>query len=300
MQNVDQIKNLTAHLEKHIRGQSHVIAKVCSVVERAEFELGPPEKPKGTLLFLGPTGVGKTELTLELARYLYKSEESVFRFDMSEFFHEDSVKLFTGDESGRTGRLGKVLESHSQGILLFDEFEKAHRLIWDLFLQMTDSARVTLSNHQTYDLSGFYLVFTSNIGSQNLLRNTRLPFATLQRAVLAELSRLLRPELIARFDETLVFRPLSYEIQREIALLTIVAELARLETRGIQVTVADETIEFLIRHGIHKTLGARNMKKVVRTFLGDSVAALFKRGILPPIVGVVKPASDSQSLWIQI
>jgi ATP-dependent Clp protease ATP-binding subunit ClpB len=108
---------------------------------------------------------GKTELTLECSRYLF-GEGAIHRFDMSEFQHLDSVKLFLGDETGMSGRLGKVLESHTRGILLFDEVEKAHRLIWDLFLQMLDAARITLADHSTYDLSGFYVVCTSNIGSQ--------------------------------------------------------------------------------------------------------------------------------------
>jgi ATP-dependent Clp protease ATP-binding subunit ClpA len=116
-------------------------------------------------LFLGPTGVGKTQLTLEFARYLFE-ENHVFRFDMSEFLHLDNVKLFMGDETGRSGRLGEILSRHRKGVLLFDEVEKAHRLIWDLFLQMLDAARITLADHRIYDLSGFYIVCTSNIGSQ--------------------------------------------------------------------------------------------------------------------------------------
>src|SRR5262245_41707879 len=108
---------------------------------------------------------------------------------MSEFLHLDNVKLFLGDETGRIGRLGKVLSAHYEGVLLFDEIEKAHRLIWDLFLQMLDHARITLSDHRTYNLSRFYIVCTSNIGSQQLLRPTRLPFTTIERAVISELYR---------------------------------------------------------------------------------------------------------------
>ena len=129
-----------------IKGQEHVIPRVCSVLERGQFGLKPTEKPLGSFLFLGPTGVGKTELTLEFAHYLF-GDEHVFRFDMSEFLHLDNVKLFMGDETGRPGRLGKVLSRHQQGVLLFDEIEKAHRLIWDLLLQMLDAARITLADH---------------------------------------------------------------------------------------------------------------------------------------------------------
>jgi ATP-dependent Clp protease ATP-binding subunit ClpA len=104
-------------------------------------------------------------LTLEFSRYLF-GEGSVFRFDMPEFLHLDRVKLFMGDESGSAGRLGKILSEYRQGVLPFDEIEKAHRLIWDLFLQMLDAARITLTDHRDYELSGFYFVRTSNIGSQ--------------------------------------------------------------------------------------------------------------------------------------
>jgi ATP-dependent Clp protease ATP-binding subunit ClpA len=102
-------------------------------------------------------------------------QELLYRFDMSEFLHLDQVKLFVGDETGQTGRLGTVLSQDSQGVLLFDEIEKAHHLIWDLLLQMTGEARITLADHKTYDLSGFYIVCTSNIGSEFLLRLSRLP-----------------------------------------------------------------------------------------------------------------------------
>jgi ATP-dependent Clp protease ATP-binding subunit ClpA len=124
--------------------------------------------------------VGKTELTLEFARYLF-GNESAFRFDMSEFLHLDNVKLFMGDETGSAGRLGKVLSRHQRGVLLFDEIEKAHRLIWDLFLQMLDAARITLADHRTYNLSRFYIVCTSNIGSQQVLRPPSQPMLSANR-----------------------------------------------------------------------------------------------------------------------
>lgn len=142
----EKLTGLEAHLLSKIKGQDHAISSVCSVLERGQLGLQPAGKPLGSFLFLGPTGVGKTEMTLEFSRYLF-GEDSVFRFDMSEFLHLDNVKLFTGDETGSACRLGKVLSEHRRGILLFDEIEKAHRLIWDLFLQMLDAARITLANH---------------------------------------------------------------------------------------------------------------------------------------------------------
>lgn len=277
---IEKLNGLEPYLSSKIKGQDHVITRVCSVLERGQLGLQPPDKPLGSMLFLGPTGVGKTELTREFSRYLF-GDEAFFRFDMSEFLHMDAVKLFMGDESGNPGRLGKILSGHRQGVLLFDEVEKAHRFIWDLFLQMLDAARITLSDHRTYDLSGFYIVCTSNIGSQQLLRPTRLPFATLERAVLAELHQVFRPELIGRFSEKIVFKPLSPDIQREIGQLVISEELARLRAQGIELTASEPAIEFLVRHGVHKTLGARPMKGVVQKFIGDAVLCAMKARQMP-------------------
>jgi len=275
---IEKLTGLEPHLTAKIKGQSHVIPRVCSVLERGQFGLQPTGKPLGSFLFLGPTGVGKTELTLEFSRYLFGGD-AVFRFDMSEFLHLDAVKLFMGDETGSPGRLGKVLAEHRQGVLLFDEIEKAHRLIWDLFLQMLDAASITLADQRAYDLSGFYIVCTSNIGSQQLLRPTRLPFATLERAVLAELHRFFRPELIGRFDEKIVFKPLSPDTQREIGQLAISEELARFRAQGFELTVSEPAVEFLVRRGIHKALGARPMKRTVQKFIGDAIRETLKAGL---------------------
>ena len=292
---IEKLTGLEPHLSSKIKGQGHVIARVCSVLERGQLGLQPTGKPLGSFLFLGPTGVGKTELTLEFSRYLFGGD-SVFRFDMSEFLHMDNVKLFMGDESGASGRLGKVLSEHRQGVLLFDEVEKAHRLIWDLFLQMLDAARITLADHRAYDLSGFYIVCTSNIGSQQLLRPTRLPFATLERAVVSELHRFFRPELIGRFDEKIVFKPLSPETQREIGRLAISEELTRFRQQGFDLTVSDDAFEFLVRRGIHKALGARPMKKTVQKFIGDAIRHALKSGESAGGRLAVSPIADHLSI----
>jgi ATP-dependent Clp protease ATP-binding subunit ClpA len=288
---VQDLNGLETHLRSRIKGQDHVIPRVCSVLERGQLGLQPTGKPLGSFLFLGPTGVGKTELTLEFTRYLFGGE-NVFRFDMSEFLHLDAVKLFVGDETGSPGRLGMVLSRNKRGVLLFDEIEKAHRLIWDLFLQMLDAARITLADHRAYDLSGFYVVCTSNIGSRQLLRPTRLPFTTLERAVISELHGFFRPELIGRFDEKIVFRPLSSEVQREIGRGAIDLEIERFSEHGFDLTVSEAAFEFLVRRGIHKALGARPMKKTVQKFIGDAVRDALKARVPSSGVLAVSPLND--------
>jgi len=291
MTTITHLNGLEPHLSSKIKGQHHVIPRVCSVLERGQLGLSPDGKPLGSFLFLGPTGVGKTETALEFSRYLFGAD-ALFRFDMSEFLHLDSVKLFMGDETGRPGRLGKILAKHRQGVLLFDEIEKAHRLIWDLFLQMLDAARITLADHQTYDMSGFYIVCTSNIGSQDLLRPTRLPFTTLERSVLAKLHLVFRPELIGRFDEKIVFKPLSLDTQREIGRLVVEEEIERLREKGFDLTVSDPAFEFLVRRGIHKTLGARPMRKTVQKFMGDAIREAIKTAVTPSGTLVVSSVED--------
>ncbi len=292
---IEKLNGLQPHLASRIKGQDHVLERVCSVLERGQLGLQPPDRPLGSMLFLGPTGVGKTETTLEFSRYLF-GDDATFRFDMSEFLHADAVKLFVGDESGNPGRLGKVLGTHKSGVLLFDEIEKAHRSIWDLFLQMLDAARITLADHRTYDLSGFYIVCTSNIGSQQLLRPTRLPFATLERAVLSELHRAFRPELIGRFDEKIVFKPLSPEVQREIGRLVISEELERIRGRGFDIKISGAAFEFLLRRGIHKTLGARPLKKIVQKLMGDAIRQSIKASVAP--IGMIEISSNNDTLTI--
>ena len=157
---------------------------------------------------------------------------------------------------------------------------------------MLDAARITLADHRAYDLSGFYIVCTSNIGSQQLLRPTRLPFTTLERAVISELHRFFRPELIGRFDEKIVFKPLSPDIQREIGRLVISEELDRLRQQGFDLSISDATFEFLVRRGIHKALGARPMKKTVQKFIGDAIRQALKSDASPSGALAVSPLAD--------
>jgi len=292
---IEKLIGLKPYLASKIKGQGHALRSVCSVLGRGQCDLQPSGEPLGSFLFLGPTGVGKTELTLAFSRYLF-GDNALFRFDMSEFSLVDSVKLFIGDESGSLGRLGLTLTEYRQGVLLFDEIEKAHQLVWDLFLQMLEPARITLGNHRTYDLSQFYIVATSNIGSQQLIRPNRLPFAALERAVLAELHQHFRPELIGRFAEKIVFKPLSPDTQREIGQLVISEELARLRTKGIDLAISEHAFEFLVRHGIHKTLGARHMKRIVRRFIGDAILDTLTASRPPTGTLTVSPLADALTI----
>ena len=266
----EKLAELENYLRSRIRGQDHVINRVASVLRRGELGLSHPSRPKGSFLFIGPTGVGKTELATCFTEYIF-GPECLHRFDMSEYQNQSSVGLLLGESPSEGGMLGHALARSSQGTLLFDEMEKAHPLILDLFLQILDAGRITLANGETKKLGGYYIVFTSNIGSSEAMRMEHSVFSAIERTVLRKVDQTLRPELVGRITEKVVFGRLSYDTQREICEGMIQKEAKRLQGMGHQVIITPELIEQLIREGYHRTLGARPMRNVVEKRLQEWV-----------------------------
>lgn len=267
----EKLRGLCAHLQENIKGQLHVMERVASVLTRGELGLAHPGRPKGSFLFVGPTGVGKTELTNVFTAYLFDGRKPI-RFDMSEYQNQSSVEKLIGQGAEETGLLGRALTDVTEGTLLFDEIEKAHPLVLDLFLQMLDDASITFATGERKRLSSFYTVFTSNIGSSEVMRMTSAPMATVERTVLSRVGQQLRPELVGRITEKLVFARLGFDTQREICELMIERERARLRDLGFVLEANGEVVEFLIRRGFHKTLGARPMRSTVERYLQDAIA----------------------------
>jgi len=266
----DRLRVLRAHLESNILGQSHLMERVVSVLVRGEMGVAHPDRPKGSFLFVGPTGVGKTELAQVFTAHLFDGRKPV-RFDMSEYQNQSSVEKLIGHAMGEIGLLGRALQGVEDGTLLFDELEKAHPLILDLFLQILNEASITLASGERKNLSRFYVVFTSNIGSSEVMRMTSAPMATVERTVLNRVGQQLRPELVGRITEKIVFARLQFETQRDICELMIEREQTRLHRLGYSVETTPEAVEFLIRRGYHKTLGARPMRATVERFLQDAI-----------------------------
>jgi ATP-dependent Clp protease ATP-binding subunit ClpA len=265
-----KLHHLQTHLAHEIRGQDHVIPRVCSVLRRGEIGLAHTLRPRGSFLFVGPTGVGKTELTICFSDYLF-GPGHVHRFDMSEFQNQSSVGLLLGQSVTEIGMLGRALAKEDYGTLLFDEMEKAHPLVLDLFLQMLDAGRITLATGETKNINGYYLVFTSNIGAAEAMRMENSAFATIERTVLKRVDQTLRPELVARINEKVVFTRLTFEIQRQICSLMVDREVSRLKNLGYDLTVEPPALEYLIREGYHRTLGARPMRNTVERHLQDAI-----------------------------
>ncbi|MEO8352665.1 MAG: AAA family ATPase, partial [Chthoniobacteraceae bacterium] len=227
--------------------------------------------PRGSFLFLGPTGVGKTELTIAFNRYLH-GDEKLFRFDMSEYQTQESLGLLLGGKLDEVGLLGRAVAESSTGTLLFDEIEKAHPRVLDVFLQILDAARVTMANGQTLDLSGFYIVFTSNLGGADILNLQHSSYSTMERHVFCRAQQSLRPELFARITEKLVFDRLSYDVQLAIAKLHLERELAFLRGKGFNLRVSAPVISFLMQRGFHSRLGARPLRDAIEKHLRGAIA----------------------------
>ncbi|MEI6715922.1 MAG: AAA family ATPase [Verrucomicrobiota bacterium] len=274
--NLTRLSSLENYIRSTILGQEHVLSRITSALLRGELGLRKINRPRASFLLLGPTGVGKTEITVAFTHYLY-GPERLFRFDMSEYQTMESLSHLLGTLNTE-GSLAKVCDNHNKGTLLFDEIEKAHPRILDIFLQILDAARVTTASGKTLYLSGFTIVFTSNIASAELLDLQHSTFATMERHVLTRAQQQMRPELYARINEKLVFQKLSYEVLLEIAQQLLTQELAFLATKGHILTPTGRTLNFLVKHGYHPRLGARPMRDAVERLLGEAIVSSLLSG----------------------
>jgi ATP-dependent Clp protease ATP-binding subunit ClpB len=187
-----KLQSLENILSQRIRGQAHVIPRVVSVLQRGELGLTKSTRPRGSFMFLGPTGVGKTEITLAFTEFLFGADK-LSRFDMSEYQTQESLGILLGARLGERGTLGVAYDKSPSGTLLFDEIEKAHPRVLDVFLQILDAARVTMASGDTLDFSNHYIVLTSNIGASEILHVQHSTQATMERHVLTRAQQSLRP-----------------------------------------------------------------------------------------------------------
>jgi ATP-dependent Clp protease ATP-binding subunit ClpB len=268
---VERLKGLEDHLLSRVIEQDHAMSRLAAMFRRGELGLSSGQRPKGSVFLTGPTGSGKTESFVTAVSYALGRDRFV-PFDMSEYQDESALGKFLGKGPEDPGLLGRALLAHSAAAFFFDEVEKAHRPLLDVFLQILWEGRVTVGTGQTFTFGEHYIGFGSNLGGVEAMRMQHSSRASVEAAVLRAVRQTLRPEMIARIDEVLVFRRLSADGQRKICAREFEREAARLRPAGCDLAISREALEFLVREGFDPQFGARPLRTTVERQVRDAVA----------------------------
>ncbi len=287
-------------LHKRVVGQDEAVQAVARAIRRGRVGLKDPKRPTGSFLFLGPTGVGKTELCKSLAEAMFGDESAIIRIDMSEYMERHTVSRLIGSPPGYVGheeggQLTERVRRKPYSVVLFDEIEKAHEDVWNILLQILDDGRITDSQGRTVDFKNAVVVMTSNIGAKSLTAaGTRLgfnheespadseekKFLQAKEAVMAELRQTFRPEFLNRIDDIIVFRSLTEEDIREVARRMLETVSARMEAMGLHLSASDEAVAELVREGYDPKYGARPLRRCIQSKVEDAVAERMLDGTL--------------------
>ena len=280
----EKLLHLDVELHKRVIGQDEAVQRVSEAILRSRAGIADPNRPIGSFLFLGPTGVGKTELAKALAQCLFDDEHNMVRIDMSEYMEKFSVSRLIGAPPGYVGydeggQLTEAVRRKPYSVVLFDEIEKAHPDVFNILLQILDDGRITDSQGRTVDFRNVIIILTSNLGSQYLLEGIEADGSIsdyAQSMVMAELRRAFRPEFLNRLDETVMFHPLTKTDLASIIELLLTSLRARLSDRSLSLEVTDEAKALIIERGYDPVYGARPLRRVLQ----GSVETLIARRIL--------------------
>jgi ATP-dependent Clp protease ATP-binding subunit ClpB len=284
-------------LATRVVGQDEALVAVSNAVRRNRAGLGDPNRPVGSFLFLGPTGVGKTELARALAEFLFDDEHAMIRIDMSEYMEKHSVARLIGAPPGyigydEGGQLTEPVRRRPYSIVLFDEVEKAHPDVWNVLLQVLDDGRLTDSQGRTVDFTNTVIIMTSNVGSQHIRAGSS--DEQVREAVMAELRDHFRPEFLNRLDEMVVFRQLGREQLRKIVDIQLQRFQRRLKERDLQLQITDAAKDLLGNLGYDPTYGARPLKRVIQRYLENPVASELLAGTYQPGDAVFVDAKNGE------
>src|ERR1700757_5542943 len=274
----EKLKGLEAFINGNILGQREVVREMVPILMNGELGINSQREPKAKFLLLGPPGVGKTEVCNAFTDYLLGSDKLV-RVDMSEYQTLESIYRLLG-RNGEEGLLGMNYDRvDGAGTLLFDEIEKAHERVLDLFLQLLSAARITLGSGRVLNLEGFYVAATSNIGSPLLIGSKTNVRETLVRRVIQEARDQMRPEIFDRFDRVLVFNRLSYDVQIEVGRLHLQWEIETQRRWGHKVTECDtQALKAIVRNGYSEKEGARRMRNAAREAVQEAIREALPTG----------------------
>ena len=285
----EQLRSLEASLHGRVIGQDDAVTAVAKAIRRGRTGVSDPERPIGSFLFLGPTGVGKTELCRAMAEVMFHDENAMIRLDMSEYMEQYTVSKLIGSPPGYVGydeggQLTEMVRKKPYSIILLDEIEKAHPDVWNTLLQILDDGRLTDAQGRTVSFKNTIIVMTSNIGAREITGKSSLGFArneeseerrreeNIRNRVMEAVKMTFRPEFINRLDEVIVFHPLKQEDVRKIAELQIAKLTERMKKQGILLHVDERAMELLSEKGYDPVFGARPLKRTIQSMLQNAVA----------------------------
>ena len=294
----EKLSRMEAELKKRIVGQDEAVQKVADAIKRSRAGISDPNRPVGSFLFLGPTGVGKTELTRALAEFLFNSDKSLIRVDMSEYMEKHSVSKMIGSPPGYVGYdegggLTELVRHRPYSVILFDEIEKAHPEVFNILLQVLDNGRLTDAKGRVVNFKNTVIIMTSNIGAEHIDKMSGLGFGSghsvtadmryeqVKDKVMGSLKDFFRPEFLNRLDEIVLFNILSPESVHNIVRMQVDIVAKRLDEKHITLTLSDAAIEHLAKEGYNPQYGARPLKRLIQTKIMTSIAnTMVNRGVM--------------------
>ncbi|MCI5503376.1 MAG: ATP-dependent Clp protease ATP-binding subunit [Eubacterium sp.] len=289
-----RLLSLEEELKKRVIGQDEAVSILAKAIKRGRVGMKDPKRPIGSFMFLGPTGVGKTELSKALAEALFGDENAMIRVDMSEYMEKHSVSKLIGSPPGYVGyeeggQLSEQVRRHPYSVLLFDEIEKAHGDVFNILLQVLDDGQITDSNGRKVDFKNTVIIMTSNAGAQRILAPKNLGFTTefntvkdherMKNKVMEEVKQLFKPEFLNRIDGVLVFHTLEKEQQKQIVRLLLRELSDRVkETPGFELQFSDEVVDYILEKGYNPQYGARPLRRTIQNELEDYLADEYLQG----------------------
>ena len=310
----ERLLKLEGILHERVIGQEEAVSAVARAIRRGRVGLKDPKRPIGSCLFLGPTGVGKTELSKALSEALFGTENAMIRVDMSEYMEKHSVSKMIGSPPGYVGydeggQLSEKVRRSPYSVILFDEIEKAHPDVFNILLQILDDGHITDAQGRKIDFKNTVLIMTSNAGAENIMSPKRLGFSSqadeasdyrfMKERVMDEVKRMFKPEFINRIDEIMVFHPLNKENIREIAGVMLKSIVSRTrEQVGISLTVEESALEYLAEKGFDEKYGARPLRRTIQSELEDKLSEALLEGRIKKEDEVFVRQADGELLFV--
>jgi ATP-dependent Clp protease ATP-binding subunit ClpC len=283
-----KLMRMEEELHKRVIGQEAAVEVISKAIRRSRAGLKDPKRPTGSFIFLGPSGVGKTELARTLADFLFGDEDAMTRIDMSEYMEKHAVSRLVGSPPGyigydEGGQLTEAVRRKPYCVLLLDEIEKAHPDVFNILLQILEDGRLTDSQGRTVDFRHAIVIMTSNIGAQEIANNTPMGFAVtedetgityedMKSRIMGELKKSFRPEFLNRIDDVIVFHKLQREEIRSVVELLMLRVRETLAERGLQIELTEEARDFLVEKGWDPAMGARPLRRAIQRYIEDPLA----------------------------